>query len=633
MLKNIFSKNKLGKYLSKLDWNTWYPFIFTIGFIFILFQYSFSTFDAVFYDLWHRLNIIKKSNHEVVLVTLEEESDQFLGDVIPYSYATHLRMLDKLLVDNPAGIVYLLNFSEPSTEVEQNFMQNFADELQKFREKNGFVRLQKEIAPWGAIVPPPALEPLGYSLAMINTDTEDFSRDGVSRKIILSVGGEDALPLWVANAYQARNSEKKIEASMLRGAFYNINADAYFSYFNYLNSSLTSDGNYLKIPFHRVTNGTFPPGTFKDKIVLIGSEYSSNSEDYVLTPFSKVERSPKVNVYAAMVTSLIRGKTISMLPAWVGYLLALVISTWLSLIVSKVNPSRGLSFTIGAIVVNIVFAYLLFNVFSYWLKIAHIILSVFVVYYIWVPFRAIAEYQSRFAIEEEAKLLKRVDKLKQNFISLMSHDLKTPVAKIAGIVDLLKMKFQYTGEQKKLLDNVEVATTELNNFINSILDLTKVESQSLQLNIANKDINQLIEPIVDKLKFEAEQKNIEMETELAPLYPISIDVVLFNRIISNLVENAIKYAGHGKTVKVTSWDDSDWVYVEVKDNGAGMSEEDQKLIFEKFYRIKNDTSHSIRGSGLGLYLVKYFVELLGGTISVESTLGAGTKFLLKFKNA
>ena len=87
-----------------------------------------------------------------------------------------------------------------------------------------------------------------------------------------------------------------------------------------------------------------------------------------------------------------------------------------------------------------IFAYFLFSVFGWWIKLSHIILSIFVVYYIWVPFRAIEEYQTRYAIQEEAKLLKQVDNLKQNFISLMSHDLKTPVAKIAGIADILKIQ-------------------------------------------------------------------------------------------------------------------------------------------------------------------------------------------------
>jgi signal transduction histidine kinase len=249
-----------------------------------------------------------------------------------------------------------------------------------------------------------------------------------------------------------------------------------------------------------------------------------------------------------------------------------------------------------------------------------------------VPFRAIGEYQTRYKFQEEAKLLKQVDNLKQNFISLMSHDLKTPVAKIQGIADILSIQYQNTDEQQKLLSNIILSTKELNGFISSILDLTKVESQNLQLNKTAKDVNKIIDDIVVRLKYEAGQKNMLIETELSPLYPIEVDVVLFNRIISNLIENAIKYAGENKTVSIKTWDDADWVYIEISDNGIGIKPEDLTHVFDKFYRVRNDSSHSIKGSGLGLYLVKYFIELHDGQIVAESQFGLGTKFTIKLKN-
>lgn len=83
---------------------------------------------------------------------------------------------------------------------------------------------------------------------------------------------------------------------------------------------------------------------------------------------------------------------------------------------------------------------------------------------------------------------------------------------------------------------------------------------------------------------------------------------------------------------VKTWDDADWVYIEVRDNGVGVSEEDIQHIFDKFYRVKNDSTHAIKGSGLGLYLVKYFIELHNGSISAQSKLGEGTSFIIKLKN-
>jgi signal transduction histidine kinase len=277
-------------------------------------------------------------------------------------------------------------------------------------------------------------------------------------------------------------------------------------------------------------------------------------------------------------------------------------------------------------------SYLLFVFMGLWLYTAHLVVTVFVVYYIWIPFRAIGEYQRRYAIQEETKLLKQVEKLKQNFLSLMSHDLKTPVAKIAGVADNLYTQNSGNPDIREKSQLIIDSTKELNKFISSILDLTKIESSNFGLNKISKDINSLIENVVKDLNFSANQKQVQIKKQLAPLYPIEIDVTLITRVISNLVENAIKYSGAGTIVEVNTWDDEKWVYIEIKDNGVGIPVEELSNIFEKFYRIKNDANHSIKGTGLGLYLVKYFVELHGGVISVDSIAGKETKFLVKLVN-
>lgn len=214
----------------------------------------------------------------------------------------------------------------------------------------------------------------------------------------------------------------------------------------------------------------------------------------------------------------------------------------------------------------------------------------------------------------------------------MSHDLKTPVAKITVLAE--NMLNQRTDEvtYKKNLSAIVAATGELNNFISSILDLAKIESSKIELSKSSMDINQIIENCVDKLKYEATSGGVFVDCSLAPLYPIHIDPILIKRVIHNLVENAIKYSGNNSKVEIKTWDDRDFVYVEISDNGIGIAKQDLDHVFDKFYRVKNDASHRIKGSGLGLYLVKFFVEAHGGSISVKSELGKGTTFLLKFKN-
>lgn len=621
------------KRLKELEYSSLYPLFFTVVFILILIQYSFFSLDAIFYDLWARFDFDTGARPAVVVVVVDEESDQFLGETFPYTYASHNRFLEKVLADAPTGVGYLIPLeNEPDTNVESKYLQEFEAKVLAFQQQGFFRFGTKFEMMFGEVLPVSELRNLGYSTAFLFQDNQVFARDSVVRRASLNISGEDSFHLWMANKWRESRGQGKLDANSFAGASYNAEADATFAMFKYSNSPIKMD-SYPTIPFHRVVTGNYPTGFFKDKLVLVGSQYISNADDYALTPFSKEEaKSSKLLVHANIIQALATGRTISPAPDLLTQILSVVIAVVLSFFISRVQPTKGLLITISLMMGTFAFGYVSFLGLGMWFKLSHMILGIFVVYYIWVPFRAIEEYQTRYAIQEEAKLLKQVDNLKQNFISLMSHDLKTPVAKIAGIADILRQQYDNTADQKRLLDNVVQATKELNSFITSILDLTKIESQNLTLRKESKDINKLVEGIVEKLRFEASAQEMEIETELAPLYPIQVDSVLMNRVVSNLIENAIKYSGKGKTIHIKTWDDAQWVYIEIRDTGVGIKAEDLAHIFDKFYRVKNDSSHTIKGSGLGLYLVKYFIELHNGTISASSQPGQGTAFTVKLKN-
>jgi signal transduction histidine kinase len=623
------------KKLKKLEYSSLYPLFFTIIFILILIQYSFFSLDAIFYDLWIKFDFFPKKQSEIIIVVMDEESDQFLGESYPYTYASHYRLIKKIIADEPRGFGYLVPLeNEPDSIVEQRYVTDIRQMIQDFQKsKKGFFRFGTKFEMmFGEVLPVDELKPLGYSTAFLFQDKQIFSRDGVIRRASLNISGEDSFHLWVANKWRQSIGEERLDAKSYSGASYNPEADATFAMFKYTRSPILNT-DYEVIPYHRVVTGNYSDGFFKNKLVLVGASYISNGDDFSLTPFSKDEaKSSKLAIHANIIEALKRERTISTVPDFLTQTLSVLIAVILSFFISRVQPTKGLLITITLMLGTFVFGYLSFVGFGLWFKLSHMILGIFVVYYIWVPFRAIEEYQTRYAIQEEAKLLKQVDNLKQNFISLMSHDLKTPVAKIAGIADILRIQYNNEPQQKELLDNIVQATKELNSFITSILDLTKIESQNLTLRKESKDINKVIESIVEKLRFEIEAQEMEIETELAPLYPIQVDSVLMNRVVSNLIENALKYAGRGRTIKVKTWDDAVWVYVEISDNGVGINPDDLAHIFDKFYRVKNDSTHAIKGSGLGLYLVKYFIELHSGTISATSELGNGTTFTVKLKN-
>jgi len=609
------------------------PLLVTLSFIIILIQYSFHPLESVFLDFWVKSDFTSsKVESPIVLIYMDEESDQFLGDSYPYTYATHSRFLKRLIQDGPEQIFYFVHLQDPTISQEESHQLQMHELLSNFDPLKKKFRFGTELDVFGETLPPENLKDLGFSFSQLYKDQLIFARDEVVRRAILNVSGDDSLHLMSAKHLREKMGEKVLDAASYTGSYYSTEAEAHFALFKYGKNPLQDDF-VPSIAFHKVAVGNFPKNFFKDKVVLVGPKYLSNPSDFVFTPFNKESlKTPKLAVHAQIIDSLVHKKTILDVPELFSQILALIISLFLSLIISKVQPVKGLMVTISLIVGILISSYLLFSVWGIWFKLSHTVLSIFVVYYIWVPFRAIEEYQTRYAIQEESKILKQVDHLKQNFISLMSHDLKTPVAKIAGIADLLRMKLPADSEQSQLVENISESTKELNSFINSILDLTKIESQNLTLKKESKDINKIIEATIEKLSFEANNKNIELEAELSPLYPIQIDVVLMNRVISNLIENAIKYSGREKKVWIKTWDDPQWVYIEIKDNGPGIKEEELNHIFDKFYRVKNDSTHSIKGSGLGLYLVKYFIELHNGVITATSQLGEGTSFIIKLRN-
>jgi signal transduction histidine kinase len=618
--------------LKSIEFSKFAPLLVTLAFIIILIQYSFHPLESIFFDFWVKNDLSSLHfKNPIVLIAMDEESDQFLGETYPYTYASHNRLMNRLTDEQPAIINYFVSLLEPDSDVEARYQGEFHQSIKNFSPRGENFKFGTEIDNLGEQIPPEALRDNGYNLGQLYKDQMIFSKDEVVRRAILNISGEDSLHLWTAKKYREIKNITPLDATAYKGAYYNSEADANFALFKYSGNPGTSDAQV--IPFHRVVVGNFPKGFFKDKIVLVGPQYLSNTNDFILTPFEKENaRTPKLMVHGHVIEALISEKTIFDVSDFYTQIASLIIAIILSFIISRVQPVKGLVITVLLIFGILLVSYILFITFGWWIKLSHLVLSIFVVYYIWVPFRAIEEYQTRYAIQEETKLLKQVDNLKQNFISLMSHDLKTPVAKISGIADILKIKFNNTPEQVELIDNVMNSTKELNDFINSILDLTKIESQNLTLRKESKDINKIIEGIVSKLEFEASNKQMKIETDLSPLYPIQVDTVLMNRVISNLIENALKYAGKGKTVWVKTWDEPEWVYIEVRDNGLGIGSNDLAHIFDKFYRVKNDSTHAIKGSGLGLYLVKYFIELHNGVISASSQLGEGTSFIIKLKN-
>jgi signal transduction histidine kinase len=253
----------------------------------------------------------------------------------------------------------------------------------------------------------------------------------------------------------------------------------------------------------------------------------------------------------------------------------------------------------------------------------------FFTYYLIVPYRAILEYKKRWEVQEKHDLLVQVEEMKGNFLSLMSHDLKTPVARIQGLAEMVIRQGGLLPAQEEELQQIISSTENLDKFISKILNLTKVESNDIKLNKKSKDVNKIIEQCVQKLEFQAKSKDIGLELRLEPLFPIQVDASLLIQVFTNIIDNAIKYSPPGARVSISSKEANNWVEILIEDTGNGLNEQEQQQLFTKFFRGSAIPGDQSKGSGLGLYLSKYFIELHQGTIHASSQMGEGSKFTIQ----
>lgn len=219
-----------------------------------------------------------------------------------------------------------------------------------------------------------------------------------------------------------------------------------------------------------------------------------------------------------------------------------------------------------------------------------------------------------------------IETLKTDFVSNVSHEMKTPIAIIKNYAELLKAENIPEQQRKEYAESIEAAAMRLSNLISNILKLNKLENQRIPTEVEAYDVcRQLCECI---LLFEDawEEREIQLEIDMEDTAVVEADESLLELVWNNLLSNAIKFTEPGGTITVKQTSDKSVVTISVSDTGCGMDRDSVKHIFDKFYQ--GDTSHSKEGNGLGLALVKRVLELLNGDIQVFSELGKGSTFLV-----
>lgn len=219
-----------------------------------------------------------------------------------------------------------------------------------------------------------------------------------------------------------------------------------------------------------------------------------------------------------------------------------------------------------------------------------------------------------------------IETLKTDFVSNVSHEMKTPIAIVKNYAELLETEYITEEQRKEYAQSIEGAAMRLSNLISNILKLNKLENQRIIPEVEAYDVcRQLCDCI---LQFEDawDEKEIEMETEIEDVAMVEADASLLELVWNNLLSNAIKFTEPGGTVTVRQTSEESVVKISVSDTGCGMDNDIINHIFDKFYQ--GDTSHSKEGNGLGLAMVNRVLELMDGDIQVFSELGKGSTFLV-----
>ncbi len=227
---------------------------------------------------------------------------------------------------------------------------------------------------------------------------------------------------------------------------------------------------------------------------------------------------------------------------------------------------------------------------------------------------------------------RRGEMLKRNFLSLISHKLKTPLTVILGYAPMLRMQTDNLNDaQKKAVKAIGEQGEHLNGLVDKLLRFTIVESESLDRKIEPKELEPLVAEAVKAIAPDQEHGsvNVDVTASVRSVPSLMVDGNLMVEVFKNVIENAIKFNDKPKKeISITAEKKNGSVLIHIHDNGVGIPPEEREKVFQKFYQVENSFTGQIPGAGLGLALCKKVVEAMGGTISIESTIGVGTDVVL-----
>jgi signal transduction histidine kinase len=575
----------------------------------ILLKFPFYFLEGELYDARVRWSPTGQVTTKVVTIAIDEKTVNTLqGDP---NTQDNIQLINEINGDGPEAVMYMSNPSRWAGTSDEK--KTFAETALRVP---GFYFTTEQVAPvsqYSHLKLDAPFDILPLASAPVTRDNISFAGDKVTRRILLAFDGQMMLQPILANVHN-----HIVDPYQYRGSY-----EKDGSVFSFV--ALKPQGTYKPLSFIDVRDGRFPKGFLKDKIVIIGRDNQQDTDDYILTPFSRDPLAmSRLEAQANIINTLLTNSGIIRVPTWVNILLTILLAYMTVILVWRARPINGILLILGQAAGFIVIAYGLFAFFGVWVRMIHPLLAIFTSYYFFIPYRLIAENKKSWEYAQKNLLLTQVEELKTNFLSMMSHDLKTPIARIQGMAEtVLREKGALSANQKEALRTIMGSSDELGQFIGSILDLSRIESKEVKLQKTSRDVNSILKEVIAKYQFNANEKNITLVPKLDPLFSLKMDVDLIRQVFSNLIENAIKYSPPNTNVIISSKEEGDQIKVAVTDSGPGIPQDEVDNIFLKFYRSKSAKASPIKGSGLGLYLAKYFVELHGGEINVQTPSNGG----------
>lgn len=233
---------------------------------------------------------------------------------------------------------------------------------------------------------------------------------------------------------------------------------------------------------------------------------------------------------------------------------------------------------------------------------------------------------------QDVTQLKRLDAQKSQFVSMVAHELKAPVAAVSGYLET--MHSRVLGDDisiyEKMIGRSKERLQALIDLVNDLLNISRRDLGTIRREIVAIAVPDIVENTRELLQGEIDSRGLSFETDFEEGLPtIDVDRDEFTRVVTNLLSNAIKYNREHGRIMVRAWTENDSLLLSVGDTGIGMKEEDQEMLFRQFYRIKNDETRAIPGTGLGLSIVRQIIDSYHGNIEVESVWQQGTTFTVR----